>query len=203
MLRMLTWNVRVWWKADVDRLPVRTPFRGMDIDLPKLARFLSQPITGVEVALPTSLKRAWPWPPKVRTNIAAIRTGEGALIFHYRLVSDSLLDGIFEDNPFEGYSTEGTLALLALGDTEGEQIILSSLRPMQSPEPLEMVPLNDLFPNCAAIYVPGSTAVEVAYTQIIREGAFRFDVSGIRIFSADASTLIERGNGSVLECSVA
>jgi hypothetical protein len=174
----------------------------MDIDLPTLARFLSQPIVGIEVALPTSLQRQWPWPSKVRTNFAAIRTDEGALLFHYGLVSDNLLNGIFEDNPFEGYNTTGTLALLTAGDVEGEKRMLALPHPMQSPEPLEMVPLGDLFPDCGAIFVPDATAAEVSYTQIIRDGAFRFDVSGIRIYSAETSTLLERGTGGVLECSV-
>jgi hypothetical protein len=65
-----------------------------------------------------------------------------------------------------------------------------------------MVPLSDLFPDAGAIHVPGATAFEVSYTQLIRDGAFRFDVSGLRIWSAAASTLIERGTGGALECSI-
>ena len=174
----------------------------MDIDLPTLARFLSQPIAGVEIALPTSLNRKWPWAAKVRTNFAAIRTEEGTLLIHYALISDSLLDGIYQDNEFEGYNAEGTLTLLAAGDAEGEQKLLALPRPTQSPEPLEMVSLGDLFPETGAIYVPAATAVEVSYTQVIRDEVFRFGVSGIRIYSAEASTLIERGNGGALECSI-
>jgi len=167
-----------------------------------LARFLSQPILAVEVALPTSLNRKWPWPPKVRTNFAAIRTEEGALLFQSGLVSDNLLNDIYDDNPFEGYNPQGTLALLPAGDTEGEKKLLAIRGFTQTPEPLEMVPLSDLFPDAAPIYVPDATAVAVAYTQIIRREAFRFDVSGIRIYSPEASALLERGSGGVLECSI-
>ena len=174
----------------------------MDIDLPTLAHFLSQPLVGVEVALPASLHRRWPWPSKVRTNFAAIRTSEGTLLLHFGLVSDSLLDGIFEDNELEGYSTAGALALFATGDAEGEQRLLTRPRPMQSPEPLEMVPLSTLFPDAASIYVPDATAVEVSYAQTIRGGAFRFDVSGVRFYSSEASTIIERGSKGMLECSI-
>lgn len=174
----------------------------MDIDLPTLARFLSQPILAVEVALPTSLKGKWPWPSKVRTNLAAIRTPEGTLLFHSGQVSDGLLDGIYADNPHEGSITRGTLALVPCTDTDGEPGSLAIPLLMQPPEAVDLVALKDLFPDAAAIYVPDATAVEVAYTQLIRHGAFRFDISGIRIYSPDASTLIERGSGGVLECSV-
>lgn len=190
------------WKAAVDSRGDVATNAEMNIDLPSLARFLSQPIVAVEVALPTSLNRQWAWGPKVRTNFAAIRTGEGTLLFRYGAVSDGLLTGIFDDNPFEGYGIEGTLALLAMGDVEGERKLLDLPRPMQSPESVEMVALNELFPDAGPVYVPDATAFEVSYTQVIRDGAFRFGVSGIRIYSATASTLIERGSGGVLECSV-
>lgn len=174
----------------------------MIVDLPQLASFLSQPLIAVEIALPVSLKAAWPWGSKVRTNFAAIRTDGGTLLFHYGLISDTLLNGIFEDNPYEGYNTEGTLALLPAGDSKGERAFLETPRPMETGEPLEMVGLDRLYPDSAPIFVDGETACEVTYTQTIRDGAFRFDVAGIRIFSSAATTLIERGNGGALECDV-
>jgi hypothetical protein len=190
------------WKADIDTSRDVATNVEMNIDLPTLARFLSQPIVAVEVALPTSLNRQWTWGSKVRTNFAAIRTPEGALLFRFGAATDGLLTGIFEDNPYEGYGTEGTLALLPVGDAEGERELLDIRGPMQSHEPLEMVALSDLFPDAGPIYVPDATAFEVSYTQVIRDGAFRFGVSGIRIWSTAASTMIERGSGGVLECSI-
>jgi hypothetical protein len=174
----------------------------MDIDLPKLSEFLSQPITAVEIALPTSLGGKWPWGPKVRSNFAAIRTVSGTLFFHFGAVPDSLLNGIFDDNPYEGYVTSGTLALIAEGDDAWEREALALPRPLQSPEPMEMIDLASLFPEARRIYVPDATSCEVSFSQTIRNGVFRFDVSGIRIYSSEASTLLERGSGGVLECSV-
>jgi hypothetical protein len=189
-------------EADVDIRISASAYITMNVDLPRLAHFLSQPLISVEIALPVSLKGAWPWGSKVRTNFAALRTDGGTLLFHYGLVSDALLNGIFDDNPYEGYNTEGTLVLLSAGDFEGERALLDAPRPMEAAEQLEMVRLDQLYPDAAPIYVDGETACEVSYTQTIRSGAFRFDVAGIRVYSSAATTTIERGHGGALECSV-
>lgn len=188
-------NVRNGWKAEVDIGSTASAYT-------TLADFLSQPLLAVEVALPISLKGAWPWGSKVRTHFAALRTEGGTLLFHYGLGSDTLLNGIFDDNPYEGYNTVGTLALLSAGDVEGERAVLDAPRPMEAAEQLEMVRLDQLYPDAEPIYVNGETACEVSYTQTIRDGAFRFDVAGIRIYSSAATTIIERGHGGALECSV-
>jgi hypothetical protein len=174
----------------------------MNVDLPALCEVLSQPITGVQVALPKSLGGNWPWRSKVRTNFAAIRTHRASVLLHYGLVPGTLLDGLADDDAYEGCVTAGTLTLIEPNDMAAEQEALAVSRPFQTPEPLEMVDLDRLFRDAGRIYVEGATACEVSFTQIIRAGEFRFDVSGIRIFSAEASTLLERGSGGVLECVV-
>lgn len=195
-------NVARWWEADIDPDRGASDCRDMDLDLPALTTFLSQPVTTVAVALPTSLHGRWPWSTNVRTNLAVVGTESGTLLFKYGASLDCLFNGISDENQWDGYSTKGTLTLI---EKDADSKILEALAlrtPFQSPEPFELIALDGLFPNAGRIFVPGLTACELTYTHTIRNGHFRFDATGLRIYSSEASTLIERGTGGVLECTV-
>jgi len=171
------------------------------LDLPALARFLSRPIRSVEVAMSDWPGGRWHGPSTIHTNLAVIRTDEGALVFRYGLVDSHLLDGTHDDDVFAGQCPEGTIALLSkedMADLDDGHALL----PSSGLAPMELVSLATLFPDCGRIFVPDATACEISFTQTIRDGAFRFDVSGIRIYSREASTLLERGAGGMMECSV-
>lgn len=142
----------------------------------------------------------WPGLPKVHTNLAVIRTDEGALVFRYGLVTSDMLDGTHDDKAFEGMFPEGMIALFSHEEMaerdDGLALLPAAL------VPISLVSLASLFPDCRRIFVPGATACEICFAQTIRDGAFRFDVSGIRIYSSEATTLLERGNGGMMECSI-
>ena len=174
----------------------------MDIDLPALSEFLSRPIRAVQVALPKSLEGRWPWESPVRTHFAAIRTDQGALLLHFAPVASMLLDGIEDDDPNEGLVPAGNLILIGPNDTATEREALEHYAPFEHPDSLEMIDLHRLFPDAGRAYVEGATAFEISFRQLIRNSAFLVDVSGIRIYSPEASTLIEHGSGGVLECSI-
>lgn len=114
----------------------------MDLDLPALTTFLSQPVTTVAVALPTSLHGRWPWSSKLRTNLAVIGTGSGTLLFKYGAILDCLFNGIWDENQWEGYSTKGTLTLIEKDAEDKILEVLAFRNPFQSPEPLTCSPFS-------------------------------------------------------------
>jgi len=173
-----------------------------NFDFESVASFFGEPILAVEIALPVRLNRTWPWESRVRTNVAVLKSDKKELILSYGLTPDTLMLGIEEDNPSEGYLPSGSLRISDRNDEASPEEKIDMRIFGSISDPLEFVDLCSLFPDAGRIYVPDATAVEVLYRQIHRDSACRFDVSGIRIFSSEATTVMDRANGAVIECAI-